>query len=101
MSSAKPLFEALPESPHVTATAESTRSVFARTGILPCQAVRAMISGGEIMGAPEIEANQIQPASLDLQARQGRLPHPRELPAGAERQRCATSSMPSSSMRST
>ena len=41
-------------------------SVFARTGILPSQAIRAMIAGGEIMAAPDIEANQIQPASLDL-----------------------------------
>jgi dCTP deaminase len=66
MSSAKPLFDALPESLPVTATPEPARSVFARTGILPCQAVRAMIAAGEIMGAPEIDANQIQPASLDL-----------------------------------
>jgi dCTP deaminase len=40
--------------------------MFARTGILPSQAIRAMIAGGEIAGAPEIEAGQIQPASLDL-----------------------------------
>src|SRR5215468_12156778 len=60
------LFERLPETPHVTIPAEATRSVFARTGILPCQAIRAMIGAGEIFGAPEIEPNQIQPASLDL-----------------------------------
>ena len=66
MSSAKTLFDALPESPPVTSTPEPTRSVFSRTGILPCQAVRAMIAAGEIMGAPDIDANQIQPASLDL-----------------------------------
>ena len=46
-----------------------------------------MIAGGEIAGAPEIETNQIQPASLDLQARQGRLPHSGELPARARRHR--------------
>jgi dCTP deaminase len=60
------LFEALPEGPRMTAPAEVTRSAFARTGILPSQAIRAMIAGGEIFGAPEIEPNQIQPASLDL-----------------------------------
>jgi dCTP deaminase len=60
------LFEALPEGPQMTAPAEVTRSAFARTGILPSQAIRAMIAGGEIFGAPEIEPNQIQPASLDL-----------------------------------
>src|SRR4029079_14217365 len=55
--------------PTVTAPAgpvDGPRSVFARTGILPSQAIRAMIAGGEIAGAPEIEANQVQPASLDL-----------------------------------
>src|ERR1700745_4225342 len=34
------LFERLPETPHVTIPAEATRSVFARTGILPCPAIR-------------------------------------------------------------
>ncbi len=74
MSSATPqaaepqdeLFADLPERPQVTAPAEITRSAFARTGILPSQAIKAMIAGGEIYGAPEIETNQIQPASLDL-----------------------------------
>jgi dCTP deaminase len=60
------LFDRLPETPHVTIPAEATRSVFARTGILPCQAIRAMIGAGEIFGAPEITSDQIQPASLDL-----------------------------------
>jgi hypothetical protein len=60
------LFEALPDKPHADPPGEATRSVFARTGILPSQAIRAMIAGGEIMAAPEIEADQIQPASLDL-----------------------------------
>src|SRR5689334_25428579 len=60
------LFQRLPETPHVTIPAEATRSVFARTGILPCQAIRAMIGAGEIFGAPEIEPDQIQPASVDL-----------------------------------
>ena len=60
------LFEALPEDQPADQPTEGPRSMFARTGILPSQAIRAMISGGEIMAAPEIEANQIQPASLDL-----------------------------------
>ncbi|HXG80144.1 MAG TPA: 2'-deoxycytidine 5'-triphosphate deaminase [Methyloceanibacter sp.] len=34
--------------------------------MLPSQAIRAMISAGEIVAAPEIDASQIQPASLDL-----------------------------------
>jgi dCTP deaminase len=60
------LFEALPEDRPTSAPSEAPRSAFARTGILPSQAIRAMIAGGEIVGAPEIEANQVQPASLDL-----------------------------------
>ena len=60
------LFAGLPKKPKMTVPAEATRSIFARTGILPSQAIRAMIAGGEIFSAPEIEANQIQPASLDL-----------------------------------
>jgi dCTP deaminase len=60
------LFAGLPKKPQMTVPAEATRSIFARTGILPSQAIRAMIAGGEIFGAPEIEPNQIQPASLDL-----------------------------------
>src|SRR5688572_28623984 len=60
------LFEHLPEAPKMTAPVEAPRSALVRTGILPCQGIRALIEGGEILGAPEIEANQIQPASLDL-----------------------------------
>src|SRR5262245_23580949 len=60
------LFEALPEEREADPPVESRRSVFARTGILPSQAIRAMIGGGEILAAPDIETNQIQPASLDL-----------------------------------
>jgi len=60
------LFAALPDESQMTAPAEAPRGIFARTGILPSQAIRAMIAGGEIFAAPEIEPNQIQPASLDL-----------------------------------
>ena len=60
------LFEALPDTPRADAPGEPSKSAFARTGILPSQAIRAMIAGGEIAGAPEIDTDQIQPASLDL-----------------------------------
>ncbi|MGI8723919.1 MAG: 2'-deoxycytidine 5'-triphosphate deaminase [Methyloceanibacter sp.] len=69
MQSAEPqdkLFPGLPERATVTAPAETPKSAFARTGILPSQAIRALIAAGEIKGAPEIDENQIQPASLDL-----------------------------------
>jgi dCTP deaminase len=36
------------------------------TGILPCQAIRAMIRGREIIAEQEIGEDQIQPASIDL-----------------------------------
>lgn len=36
------------------------------TGILPSQALRAAVEDGEILAAEPIEADQIQPASLDL-----------------------------------
>jgi len=60
------LFEALPDTSRQTAPGEAGKSAFTRTGILPSQAIRSMIAGGEITAAPEIETNQIQPASLDL-----------------------------------
>ena len=69
MQSAKPqdkLFESLPERARVTAGGDPGRGAFARTGILPSQAIRALIEAGEIKGAPEIDTEQIQPASLDL-----------------------------------
>jgi dCTP deaminase len=36
------------------------------TGVLPYQAIRAMIRAREISAIPEVEAGQIQPSSLDL-----------------------------------
>jgi len=60
------LFETLPEGRRAGTPAEATRGAFARTGILPSQAIRALIAAGEIKGAPEIAPEQIQPASLDL-----------------------------------
>lgn len=38
----------------------------AAVGILPVQAIRALISGGAVTGAEPIEAGQLQPASVDL-----------------------------------
>jgi len=60
------LFAGLPESPRMTGPAASVKSSLARTGILPSQALRSLIAGGEIRAAPEIDPDQIQPASLDL-----------------------------------
>jgi len=65
-SSRDRLFETLPETRPADRSDSASRSAFARTGILPSQAIRAMIAGGEIAAAPEIETDQIQPASLDL-----------------------------------
>jgi dCTP deaminase len=60
------LFDTLPETARVSTAPEPVRSALTRTGILPSQAIRALIAAGEIKGAPEIESAQIQPASLDL-----------------------------------
>ena len=37
-----------------------------RPGILPCQAIDALIAGGAISAATPFETDQVQPASLDL-----------------------------------
>ncbi len=37
-----------------------------QSGILPDQGLRALVAQGEVLGAPEIEVDQVQPASLDL-----------------------------------
>ncbi|MGH6865143.1 MAG: 2'-deoxycytidine 5'-triphosphate deaminase, partial [Methyloceanibacter sp.] len=60
------LFEALTEDAPAGEAAEGPRSALVRTGILPSQAIRSLIAAREITGAPDIEQNQIQPASLDL-----------------------------------
>jgi dCTP deaminase len=41
-------------------------SASARPGILPCQAIDALIAGGAIASATPFEDDQVQPASLDL-----------------------------------
>ena len=59
------LFDGLPESPRAEPR-PPVKGTFTRTGILPSQALKSLIAGGEIRAAPEITADQIQPASLDL-----------------------------------
>ena len=46
--------------------AARVKASLARTGVLPSQALRALLESGEIKAAPDIEPDQIQPASLDL-----------------------------------
>ncbi len=48
--------------------ADTDHGLKIRTGILPAQLIRDMVSTGEISpsGATEIEDNQVQPASIDL-----------------------------------
>jgi dCTP deaminase len=41
-------------------------SDFPRPGILPCQAIEALIAGGAIASASPFDEDQVQPASLDL-----------------------------------
>jgi dCTP deaminase len=65
MSQSDPLFEALPEDPPAT-LGEGRHRALSRTGVLPSQAIRALIAAGEIAGVPRIEDSQVQPASLDL-----------------------------------
>jgi dCTP deaminase len=57
----KPLFGESGEA----ATTLST-SAKAGTGVLPYQAILSMIRAREIVAVPDIEANQVQPASMDL-----------------------------------
>ena len=59
------LFDGLPESPRAEPR-PPVKGSFTRTGILPSQALKALIAAGEIRAAPEIGTDQIQPASLDL-----------------------------------
>ena len=66
VSRSEKLFEELGEGPNAEPPAPGPRKVFARTGVLPSQAIRTMIAGGEIAAAPAIDTSQIQPASLDL-----------------------------------
>src|SRR5262245_2253872 len=59
------IFDGMPEARRPD-SALPVKSALSRTGILPGQAIRALIGAGEIKAAPEILPDQIQPASLDL-----------------------------------
>jgi dCTP deaminase len=59
------LFDRLSERQRIPPAAPVKGSL-ARTGILPSQALRALIATGEIKAAPEVAPDQVQPASLDL-----------------------------------
>ena len=39
---------------------------FSRPGILPCQSIEALIASGAVTSATPLDADQVQPASLDL-----------------------------------
>src|SRR5258708_8546975 len=58
--------KALLATPGFAAKSWSPMSDFARPGILPCQAIEALIANGAISAATPFEADQVQPASLDL-----------------------------------
>ena len=44
----------------------SSSSAKVGTGVLPYQGILSMIRAREIVAVPDIEANQVQPASMDL-----------------------------------
>jgi dCTP deaminase len=64
-ASERDMFDRLPQA-RAQEPAPQVKGSLTRTGILPSQALRALIGSGEIKGAPEIEPDQVQPASLDL-----------------------------------
>ncbi|MEQ9519440.1 MAG: 2'-deoxycytidine 5'-triphosphate deaminase [Parvibaculum sp.] len=51
---------------HDGATLKPTKAGVHATGILPAHAIKGLIRDQEIWGTKEIEADQVQPASLDL-----------------------------------
>ena len=66
MSQPDPLVDAPSEDAAATGAADGASRALSRTGVLPSQALRALIAAGEVGGAAPIEDAQIQPASLDL-----------------------------------
>lgn len=58
MSQPDPIFD--------EAVTDGGSRALSRTGVLPSQALRALIAAGEVGGSAPIEEAQIQPASLDL-----------------------------------
>lgn len=51
---------------HDGETSRPARGATHATGILPAHAIRALVQDREIWATPEIDADQVQPASLDL-----------------------------------
>ncbi|WP_108681702.1 2'-deoxycytidine 5'-triphosphate deaminase [Methyloceanibacter sp. wino2] len=66
MSQPDPVFDASSGVAAVTGAADGASRALSRTGVLPSQALRALIAAGELGGSAPIEEAQIQPASLDL-----------------------------------
>lgn len=66
MSQPDPVFDASPGVAAATGAADGASRALSRTGVLPSQALRALIAAGELGGSVPIEEAQIQPASLDL-----------------------------------
>ena len=64
---------------------------FSRPGILPCQSIEALIAAGAITSATPFDADQVQPASLDLRLGAQRLAGAGLVPAGRPA-RCASAS---------
>ncbi|BAQ16304.1 2'-deoxycytidine 5'-triphosphate deaminase [Methyloceanibacter caenitepidi] len=66
MSQPDPVFDAPSGEAAPTGAADGASRALSRTGVLPSQALRALIAAGEVGGSTPIEEAQIQPASLDL-----------------------------------
>ena len=66
MSQPDPVFDAASGVAAATGAADGASRALSRTGVLPSQALRALIAAGELGGSVPIEEAQIQPASLDL-----------------------------------
>jgi dCTP deaminase len=66
MSQPDPVVDAPSGDAAAIGAADGASRALSRTGVLPSQALRALIAAGEVGGAAPIEEAQIQPASLDL-----------------------------------
>ncbi len=59
-------FDASSEDPTASDAPDGASRALSRTGVLPSQALRALIEAGEVGGSVPIDEAQIQPASVDL-----------------------------------
>lgn len=66
MSQPDPVLDASPEETPAAGAPDGGSRALSRTGVLPSQALRALIAAGEVGASAGIEEAQIQPASLDL-----------------------------------